>query len=97
MRAYTVADVFTVAEIFSAVIGNGGKLGGLLKAESGVGDAHTGVQAPIVVVSTVVCIIGVLQWEVNRVLAQVQAEFRVFVLRVGICRLMRSGRCWLIT
>jgi hypothetical protein len=37
MRAYTVADVFTVAGIFAAATENGGKLGGLLTASGGGG------------------------------------------------------------
>jgi len=38
MRAYTVADVFAVADIFAAVTENGGGLGGLLKADGGAPD-----------------------------------------------------------
>ncbi len=35
MRAYTVADIFAVAALLQAAIGNGSKLGGLLKADGG--------------------------------------------------------------
>jgi len=38
MRAYTVADVFTVADIFAAVVKDGGKLGGILRAAQGAGE-----------------------------------------------------------
>jgi len=40
MRAYTVADVFVVADLFAAVVGAGGKLGGLLKASGGGGGSE---------------------------------------------------------
>lgn len=41
MRAYTVADVFAVADLLGAVVGNGSKLGSLMKV------GETGDNSPV--------------------------------------------------